>query len=358
MIRSESFGIEYLEQFYITVSLLLLECNSDENIRLQLDMIGELQDLATHGDSLRLRLSNADKFGLHATAISLLSTLSFVVRIPDIFEYKDKLVSLRKQLVPHLLPPLEEDYSPDIDPEAHIEAALIDLEPVKVALREAGRYTERGGRGHNVKTSRGSSPAPGLQTPRGSSPRISWTDRDSGVARRPSCISVSSVTVDVDSCASSPGIRRRPAVTEFSFAEMKRALAEPTQREKEEAERTRRAMLERFQTASFSELCEMSAASRPAHTETLYQCLSDIYSKVVSSAQCLRIIFIYLQSTWNASVGSSSRKSSITSCSYDTTDVHTAAPRRSCVIDRNLKVDSGLAATKSDVVSSNIIRFW
>merc|ERR1719410_892628 len=81
---------------------------------------------------------------------------------------------------------------------------------------------------------------------------------------------------------------------------------EPTQREKEEAERARRAMLERFQTASFSELCEMSAASRPAHTETLYQCLSDIYSK----------------STWNASVGSSSRKSSIASCSYDTTDVH------------------------------------
>ena len=292
MIRSESFGIEYLEQFYITVSLLLLECNSDENIRLQLDMIGELQDLATNGDSLRLRLSNADKFGLHATAISLLSTLSFVVRIPDIFEYKDKLVSLRKQLVPHLLPPLEEDYSPDIDPEAHIEAALIDLEPVKVALREAGRYTERGGRGHNVKTSRGSSPAPGLQTPRGSSPRISWTDRDSGVARRPSCISVSSVTVDVDSCASSPGIRRRPAVTEFSFAEMKRALAEPTQREKEEAERARRAMLERFQTASFSELCEMSAASRPAHTETLYQCLSDIYSKVHSSAQLCVFLFM------------------------------------------------------------------
>ena len=163
-----------------------------------------------------------------------------------------------------------------------------------MALREAGRYTERGGRGHNVKTSRGSSPAPGLQTPRGSSPRISWTDRDSGVARRPSCISVSSVTVDVDSCASSPGIRRRPAVTEFSFAEMKRALAEPTQREKEEAERARRAMLERFQTASFSELCEMSAASRPAHTETLYQCLSDIYSKVHSSAQlCVFLLMDY-----------------------------------------------------------------
>ena len=57
MIRSESFGIEYLEQFYITVSLLLLECNSDDNIRLQLELIGELQDLATTTDStLRLKM--------------------------------------------------------------------------------------------------------------------------------------------------------------------------------------------------------------------------------------------------------------------------------------------------------------
>ena len=39
-----------------------------------------------------------------------------------------------------------------------------------------------------------------------------------------------------------------------------------------------------------------------------------------------------------------------------TLDPHT--PRRSCVVDRNLKVDSGPAPTKSDVVSSNIVRFW
>ena len=254
VIRSESFGIEYLEQFYITVSLLLLECNSDENIRMQLDVIGEIQDLATGSSSgsERLRLSTADKFALHATAISLLSTLSFVVRVPDIFEYKDKLVSLRKQLVPHLLPPLEEDYSPDIDPNAHIEAAQIDLEPVKQALREAGRYTDKGNRRQSILPhSRGSSPA--VDGPAGASPRNSWLGGRGqvGVARRPSCISVSSVTVDVDSCASSPGIVRRDPRSELTFAEMKRALAEPSQREKEEAERERRLLVEKFQTASF-----------------------------------------------------------------------------------------------------------
>lgn len=285
VIRSESFGLEYLEQFYMTVSLLLLECNSDDNIRMQLDLIGELQDLAVNNET-KLRLSNSNKFALHATAISLLSMLSFVVRIPDIFEYKDKLVSLRKTLVPHLLPPLTEDYSPDIDPTAHIEAALIDLEPVRSALREAGRYSERGSRGVSVRTSRGNSPS--LMD---SSPRNSWMAPEHVMRdladRRPSAISVSSVTVDVDSCASSPGIMRRPAGLELSFAEMKRALAEPSTREKEAEERQKKLLLEKFQTASFAELVAMNRAQH--NTETLYQCISDIYNKVRSYVLAITI---------------------------------------------------------------------
>ena len=253
MIRSESFGIEYLEQFYITVSLLLLECNSDENIRLQLDMIAQLQDLAAE-----TRISDADKFCLHATAISLFCTLALVVRIHDIFDYKDKLVTARRRLAPHLLPPLEEDYSPDIDPEAHIEAALVDPEAVRAALREAGRYREHGSRVPVKLSSSSSNPEPSL-----------YTD---------SCISVTSA--EVDSGASTPGILRRSAVTTISFKEMKAASAPPSAKEREEAEAARRAMVERFQTASFGELCEMNAASRPAHTETLYQCITDIYCKV------------------------------------------------------------------------------
>ena len=105
---------------------------------MHLELIGDVQELATNNDN-KHRLSNANKFALHSICISLLSILSFVVRIPDIFEYKDRLVSLRRQLVPHLLPPLEEDYSPDLDPLLHVETALIDLEPVRAALREAGR---------------------------------------------------------------------------------------------------------------------------------------------------------------------------------------------------------------------------
>merc|ERR1719315_604520 len=301
VLKGETINVEFLEHFYTTVALLLLECNSDENIRMQLDLIGEVQEIATNNDN-RLRLSNANKFALHATCISLLSVVSFVVRIPDIFEYKDRLVSLRRQLVPHLLPPLEEDYSPDLDPTLNVEAALIDLEPVRSALRDAGRYTDRqkGSQSHSLRNSRASSPSARH------SPRNSWIE-SVHVQRRPSSVSVSSVQVDVDSCASSPGIIRKPVNLEVTFAEMKRALAEPTLKEREMEEKGRKQLQEKFQTASFGELCELTLANR--NTETLYQCLADIYSRG--------------QFSGGAVYDMGSRKSSISgvSISYDTTDL-------------------------------------
>ena len=87
VLKAETVGVEFLEHFYATCSLLLLECNSDENIRMQLDLIIEIQELALNANS-NLRLSNANKFALHSLCISLLSVLSSVVRVPDIFEYR------------------------------------------------------------------------------------------------------------------------------------------------------------------------------------------------------------------------------------------------------------------------------
>ena len=201
---------------------------------------------------------------------------------------RDRLVSLRRQVVPHLLPPMEDTYNPDIDPEAHLETALIDAEPVKAGLKDCGRYSDKGGglRG----ASRSSSPR--------NSPRNSWIG-PAAVERRPSSVSVSSVTVDVDSCASSPGVMRRPPATDLSFADMRRALHEqPSPAEREQEERHRRAVAEKFQTASFAELCSITLANKPP--ESLYHCLNDIYGR------------------GGYSEASASRKSSL---SVDTTDL-------------------------------------
>jgi len=300
VLRSEPVSVEFLEQFHTTTSLLLLECNSDENIRLQMDMIQEIQELALNNNN-SLRLSNANKFSLHSTCISQLSMLSFVVRLPDIFEYKDRLVSLRRSLVPHLLPPLEEEYSPDIDPNDNLEQGLIDLEPVKAALKDCGRYSDKTG-GSGAKTSLQSSRA---NSPR-NSPRNSWIESVHSVQRRPSSVSVSSVTVDVDSCASSPGILRRPPTVDVGFAEMKRALAEPSVKDREIEEAARRQLHDKFLTATFSELCSLTLSSKPP--ESLYQCIAEIYGRQNS--------FAYSQDRDTNSQGS--RKSSL---SVDTTDL-------------------------------------
>ena len=45
VLRSEAVGVEFLEHFYSTCALLLLECNSDENIRMQLNLIIDIQVL-------------------------------------------------------------------------------------------------------------------------------------------------------------------------------------------------------------------------------------------------------------------------------------------------------------------------
>ena len=56
---------------------------------MQLNLIVDIQELALNTNS-NLRLSNANKFALHSLCISLLSILSFVVRVPNIFEYRYK----------------------------------------------------------------------------------------------------------------------------------------------------------------------------------------------------------------------------------------------------------------------------
>ena len=80
----------------------------------------------------------------------------------------------------------------------------------------------------------------------------------------------------MDSRASSPGIVRNQVLLDFK--DIKRATDPPTNREKENAENARKELLEKYKTASFGELCQMTLDSRPK--ETLYQCLTDIYSKV------------------------------------------------------------------------------
>jgi len=93
---------------------------------------------------------------------------------------------------------------------------------------------------------------------------------------------------------------------DVGFAEMKRALAEPSVKDREIEEAARRQLHDKFLTATFSELCSLTLSSKPP--ESLYQCIAEIYGRQNS--------FAYSQDRDTNSQGS--RKSSL---SVDTTDL-------------------------------------
>lgn len=275
VIKDETNSPEFLEHIWITCSLLILECNSDENVALLFDFIMDIQAIATQTTSNpQLRL--ADRFALHAICISLLAILAFVVRIPDIFEYKERLVAIRRSTASHLLPPIEESYNADLDPNENLEYVLIDFEPINISLKSAGRKVDKQGT-PSLRNSRQSSPR--------NSPRQSGLFERTGSLRRPSTVSVSSITLDMDSASSSPGIIRRSLNEDLSFAALKRALAEPTAWEKEEAELKKNQIQEKYRTASFGELCKMTASA--GADESLHNCLNEVFGRSVFNDQAM-----------------------------------------------------------------------
>jgi len=271
VLRDESNTGEFFGHIWTTSALLLLECNSDENIGFQIDLVRDIQELAV-SSTQNIRITYANRIALHGLCIALLAMIAYIVKSSDLSEYKERLVSIRRSVAPHLLPPIQDEYSPDLDPDINMEEVLIDMEVVRAALRKEGRYIDKVGGSSNTPSLRNSR----QNSPR-QSPRNSWME-SVNVARRPSTVSVNSVNVEVDSCASSPGIQRKPLNTEVSFWAMKRALAGPVTRDKDAEEREKRLLREKYLTASFKELCDMTAADKPSGTN-LHQCLSELFGR-------------------------------------------------------------------------------
>ena len=141
----------------------------------------------------------------------LMCTISgFVVKSVDLMEYKDRLISVRRSLAPHLLPPLDDDYSPDLEPNLDLDKILIDLEVAKTALRKEGRFVDKigghGGHGSGLSSHRNSRQNSPRHSPRNSG--MEWHGVGDPAQRRPSSVSLNSVSLELDSGASSPGVFR------------------------------------------------------------------------------------------------------------------------------------------------------
>ena len=78
-------AVVLLERVWRTCCLLLLECSSDKNVVLLLDLIGDLQDVAVRDDSA----------SLHGLCISLLAILCHVLAIPQLLQHNREVVAAR-----------------------------------------------------------------------------------------------------------------------------------------------------------------------------------------------------------------------------------------------------------------------
>ena len=91
-----------------------------------------------------LALSTSNRFALHALAASLLAILaSTTSNIPEIDTYVENLLMLRKEKARHMLPPIQEDYNPGLDPNTPDDDVRIKPEIVKEALKNAGKDVEQ-----------------------------------------------------------------------------------------------------------------------------------------------------------------------------------------------------------------------
>lgn len=113
-----------------------------------------------------LALSTGNRFALHALAASLLALLaSTTSNIPEIESYVENLLMLRKEKARHMLPPIQEDYNPGLDPNTPDDDVRIKPEIIKEALKNAGKDVEQMG------------PLPRYSFGGNRSPRSSWQEQ-------------------------------------------------------------------------------------------------------------------------------------------------------------------------------------
>ncbi len=278
MLEEQSNSVEFIEAVYTTCALLHVETSAtDESAVYLLDLIDSVQAIAVSN----LNLSTENRFALHSVSICFLTLLAATIGSAELDSYVDGIVTAREGRAPHMLPPLNEQYHPGLSPNTPEEDILIQQDAVKEALKNAGKDVQRFDSLPRRKSpSRKSWPGPGD----GNSLPLS-----SPSSRRHSNVSSSSSTTALDgggfgSAGSSPGLVRRPPLSEeTSVAAFKKVLEGKTPQEREAEQQRQREWRQLMANAPLTELVDKLAAARPRHD--VKDVLEDIFSRVSFTAQ-------------------------------------------------------------------------
>ncbi|XP_042882962.1 protein EFR3 homolog cmp44E-like isoform X2 [Penaeus japonicus] len=236
-----------IEALYAILMLLMAEIRSDDVMVDILRVLFHVQGVAQNGT-----VSGTQGIQLQALVASVMVVISHLV--PTLKDHVAAVIKKRSDEAPHLLPEILASYESGLLCHDLPEDLLFDHSKVLDLLANTNLDEKR------------------LNTSMSSMMR-----RHSTTQHTSSATDINSISVEVDSACSSPGLPRRTLEEEITFESLKKVLTEsPEQRRKAEEER-RKQITEAFMTESFEALVAKIQAKQP---DTLQTKLSEIFSRL------------------------------------------------------------------------------
>ncbi|CAH1774212.1 unnamed protein product [Owenia fusiformis] len=229
--------LENFAALYITLALLGLEMGADEILvelfRLSLGM----QEMACNSTSL----PSKHRCCIHAVVAAYYNLMSQLTAIPALCQHITQVIEIREKEARHLLP--DEAFTENkqwTSPEGPKPEWLFDQDIISEALHSSGLDTTKLGTPFMNKLS--------IQL---------GSDGVDGVTG--SVSDINSISIDLESAASTPGMTRRRFSTEITVETLKKVLADSSQdREEEKAKQAE--ILHMFREGPFEEIVAKSEA--------------------------------------------------------------------------------------------------
>ncbi|XP_068231058.1 protein EFR3 homolog cmp44E isoform X2 [Palaemon carinicauda] len=235
-----------IEAIYATLMLLVTEIRCDDVIVDILRVLFYIQITAQSG-----KVNAVASIQLHAMVAAVMVVISHMV--PALKDHVGAVIKKRSDTNPHLLPELLPHYDSSLPHSNLPEDLLFDNAKVLDLLTSTNLDEKR------LNAS------------------ISSMMRRHSTTQHSSAADLNSISVEVDSACSSPGLTRRPLEEEITFEALKKVLTEsPEQRRKVEEER-RKQITEAFMTESFEALVAKIQAKQP---DILQNKLTEIFSRL------------------------------------------------------------------------------
>ncbi|KAK3858639.1 hypothetical protein Pcinc_035197 [Petrolisthes cinctipes] len=235
-----------IEALYVTLMLLLAEIRSDDVIVDILRVLFHIQGVAQSGG-----VGGASGIWLHVVVAAVMMVVSLLV--PTLKDHITEVIKNRSDKSPHLLPQLQPQYDSSLSSASIPENLIFDNAKVLDLLSGTSLDEKR------------------LTASVSSMKRRHSTSQHSN-----SAMDINTISVDVDSACSSPGLPRRPLEEEITFESLKKVLSEsPEQRRRAEVEEEqRRQVTQAFLTDPFETVV---ARIQP---DALHAKLAEIFSRL------------------------------------------------------------------------------